>query len=66
MDIKIDTTNMQVSVLSGTTVMKTEDITVDELRGYMAELCKDELMLNALRLTARKMKVTSYIFKEIE
>jgi hypothetical protein len=65
MDIKIDRENMNIQVLQGDKVLKTEELDADSFREYMRELCRDNIMLDALRLSAKKMKVKSYEFKEM-
>ena len=56
---------MQVEVIANDLVVKTEAIDKDEFKGYMLELTKSDLMLEALRLSAKMMKVKSYTFKDI-
>jgi len=66
MDILINKEDMTASVLQEDKVLANEELDASSFKEYMNELSKDELMLEALRLTARKMKPSSYLFKDIE
>jgi len=65
-DIKIDKENMQVEVFANDLMVKSEAIDKAEFKGYMNELAKSDLMLEALRITARMMKPRSYEFKDVD
>ena len=48
-------------------VVKSIENTGDDFKNNMYEMCEgNELMLEALRLTAKKMKPISYRFKDIK
>ena len=61
MDIKIDRTNMEVSVIKDDEVLKSESLTAEEFKEYMVELSKDD-MIEPLRKVSRLFKVKSYTF----
>ena len=66
-DVRINTNPLSVDIINKEEIMKSKDISVDEMRNYMYEMCGDnDLMLEALRLTAKKMKPISYRFKDIK
>ena len=47
-------------------VVKSVENKDDDIKNYMYEMCGDnELMLEALRLSAKKMKPISYTFKDL-
>ena len=47
-------------------VVKSVENKDDDFKNYMYEMCGDnELMLEALRLSAKKMKPISYTFKDL-
>ena len=53
-------------VIKDDVVVKSVENTGDMFKNYMYEMCGDnELMLEALRLTAKKMKPISYTFKDV-
>jgi len=64
-DILIDKESMKVEVIVNDEVVKIEELDKDSFKDYMVELSND-LMLEALRLTARKMKPKSYLFKGVK
>ena len=48
-------------------VVKSVENKDDDFKNYMYEMCGDnELMLEALRLSAKKMKPISYTFMEVK
>jgi hypothetical protein len=54
-------------VIQDDVVLKSIENKDDDFKNHMYEMCGDnELMLEALRLTAKKMKPVSYTFMEVK
>jgi len=64
-DVLISKEDMTASVIINDEVVKVEDINKEEFKDYMVELSND-LMIEALRLTARKLKPKSYLFVNVK
>jgi len=66
MDIKLNIQPLTVEVIVNNETVKQEDITVDEYKSYIYELCGDDsLMLDSLRKANKLFKVRSYTFKGV-
>ena len=65
MDVRLSKELTEVIV--NDVVVKSVENNGDDFKNHMYEMCGDnDLMLEALRLTAKKMKPISYRFKDIK
>ena len=65
MDVRLSKELTEVIV--NDVVVKSVENKDDDFKNHMYEMCGDnELMLEALRLTAKKMKPISYTFMEVK